>query len=39
MRMEGSEGIEDVELNSTDLQRMRDVLLVFRSLGGKWPEE
>lgn len=39
IRMEGSDGIEDVELNSTDIQRMKDVLLVFRSLGGKWPAE
>jgi hypothetical protein len=39
LRMEGREGVNDVELGPTDIQRMRDVLLVFRSLGGKWPAD
>jgi len=39
LRMQGSEGIKDVELGPSDIQKMRDVLLVFRSLGGKWPAE
>ena len=36
LRMEGSEGHEDIELGREQLQRMRDVLLVFRYLGGTW---
>lgn len=39
LRMEGTEGVKDVTLDSTDLQRLRDVLLVYRSLGGQWPAE
>jgi DNA-directed RNA polymerase subunit RPC12/RpoP len=37
LRMEGSEGSKDIELGPEQLQRMRDVLLVFRYLGGTWP--
>jgi hypothetical protein len=37
LRMEGSEGHVDIQLGAEQLQRMRDVLLVFRYLGGTWP--
>jgi hypothetical protein len=37
LRLEGSEGYKDIQLGPEQLQRMRDVLLVFRSLGGTWP--
>ena len=37
LRMEGTEGNKDIELGPEQLQRMRDVLLVFRYLGGTWP--
>ena len=37
LRMEGSEGHEDIQLGAEQLQRMRDVLLVFRYFGGTWP--
>ena len=37
LRMEGTEGYKDIELGPEQLQRMRDVLLVFRYLGGTWP--
>lgn len=37
LRMEGTEGVKDVEMSSKDLQRMRDVLLVYRRFGGTWP--
>jgi hypothetical protein len=39
LRMEGSEGNKDIELGPEELQKMRDVLLVFRSLGGTWPAD
>jgi hypothetical protein len=35
--MEGSEGRKDLTLGPEQLQRMGDVLLVFRYLGGTWP--
>ena len=37
LRMEGRERYKDIELGPEQLQRMRDVLLVFRYLGGTWP--
>jgi hypothetical protein len=37
LRMEGTQGHEDIELGPEQLQRMRDVLLVFRYLEGTWP--
>jgi hypothetical protein len=37
VRLEGTEEIKDIELFPTDLQQMRDVLLVYRYLGGEWP--
>src|SRR4030095_2253644 len=39
LRMEGSEGHEDIQLGAEQLQRMRDVLLVFRYLGGTCPDK
>ena len=36
LRMEGTEGVKDIELGSVHLQHMRDVLLVYRYLGGVW---
>jgi hypothetical protein len=39
LRMEGTEGVKDLNLTSNDLQQMRDVLLVYRYLGGEWPAE
>jgi hypothetical protein len=39
LRMEGSEGHKDIELGPEELQRMRDVLLVFRYQGGTWPAD
>ena len=39
LRMEGNEGHEDIELGPEQVQRMRDVLLVFRYLGGTWPAD
>ena len=39
LRMEGSEGHHDLALGSEQLQRMRDVLLVYRHLGGTWPAQ
>jgi hypothetical protein len=39
LRMEGTQGHKDVELGPEQLQRMRDVLLVFRYLGGTWPAD
>ena len=37
LRMDGSEGHNDIELGADQLQQMRDVLLVYRYLGGTWP--
>lgn len=37
IRMVGKEGTTDFELSPKHIQQMRDVLLVFRLLGGKWP--
>jgi hypothetical protein len=37
LRMDGTEGHNDIELGAEQLQRMRDVLLVYRYLGGTWP--
>ncbi len=37
LRMEGTGGVEDIELGPEHLQRMRNVLLVYRYLGGVWP--
>ena len=39
LRMDGIEGDKDIELGREQLQRMRDVLLVFRYLGGTWPAD
>lgn len=39
IRMEGTKGIKDIQLGFSDIQRMRDVLLVYRYLGGEWPAE
>jgi len=36
LRMEGTEGVRDLNL---DLGQMRDVLLVYRYLGGEWPAD
>ena len=37
LRMEGSSGINDVELNPQQRQQMQNILLVYRYLGGTWP--
>jgi len=37
LRMEGTEGRKDIELDAGQLQQMRDVLLAYRYLGGTWP--
>jgi len=37
VRMEGTAGVKDIEISSDDLQQMRNVLLVYRHLGGVWP--
>ncbi len=37
LRMEGTDRVKDIELRSDDLQQMRNVLLVYRYLGGVWP--
>jgi hypothetical protein len=39
LRMDGTEGDKDIQLGPEQLQRMRDVLLVFRYLGGTWPAD
>jgi hypothetical protein len=46
LRMEETRGVKDITLESSDLglmrsdlAQMRDVLLVYRYLGGTWPEE
>jgi hypothetical protein len=39
LRMDGSEGYNDLTLDGVQLQRMRDVLLVYRHLGGTWPAQ
>jgi hypothetical protein len=38
IRMEGTEGVEDIELTPEMLKQLHDVLLVYRSMGGKWPK-
>jgi hypothetical protein len=37
LRMEGRKRTKDLELSADDIQQMKDVLLIFRSLGGQWP--
>jgi hypothetical protein len=37
LRMEGTQGVKDIEVGSEHLRRLRDVLLVYRRLGGTWP--
>ncbi len=39
LRMEGSEGNKDIELGPEQLEEMREVLFVFRYLGGTWPAD
>jgi hypothetical protein len=39
LRMEGTKGYKDIQLGPEQLQGMRDVLLVFRYLGGTWPAD
>ena len=36
IRFEGRDEIKDIELTDDNLREMRDVLLVYRFLGGKW---
>src|SRR6266446_3219456 len=37
LRMEGTDGVNDMDLGPQQLRQMRDVILVYRYLGGVWP--
>jgi hypothetical protein len=39
LRMQGNAGFKDAVLSSEELQLMRDMLLVYRYLGGQWPAD
>lgn len=39
LRMSGTKGVNDIELSPDHLQQMRDVLLVYRHMGGVWPAD